>query len=164
MIWYGVACRYALVWNGMPYDVMWHDMTWHMTHDTLRVTYDTRCMIHDMWHVTCHVLMWHMTWHGMLWHDMTWYVCVYIYIYIYRHYIIIMCIYIYIYIYTCAEEIPTRPRWPAPQCSGVTGREAPFPATWKHSWNKHGFSRIPSNSHMVIINMFAICYLRVFWK
>ena len=33
----------------------------------------------------------------------------------------------------------------------------------KHGWSKHGFSRIPSNSNMVIINIFAICYLRVFW-
>ena len=37
------------------------------------------------------------------------------------------------------------------------------PATWKHGWSKRGFSRIPSNSNMVIINLSAICYSRVSW-
>ena len=41
---------------------------------------------------------------------------------------------------------------------GTLGAARKVPATWKH-----GFSRIPSNSNMVIINVFAICYLRVFW-
>ena len=36
------------------------------------------------------------------------------------------------------------------------------PATWTHGWSKHGSSRIPSNSNMVIIHI-IICYLRVFW-
>ena len=38
-----------------------------------------------------------------------------------------------------------------------------YPATWRHGWIKHGFSRVPSNSNMVIIIILAICYLRVFW-
>ena len=36
------------------------------------------------------------------------------------------------------------------------------PATCKLGWSKHGFSRIPSSSNMVIIDIFAICYLGVF--
>ena len=96
------------------------------------------------------------------------YMSIYIYIHTYYTYI-----YIYIYIYILPKSL-------SEACLGsdrlvmlggvllrVAKASSPdhahFPATWKHGWSKHGFSRIQSSSNMVIINIFAICYLRMFW-
>ena len=57
-------------------------------------------------------------------------------------------------------RLPTRHLRPG---SARPPRVKVIPATWKHAWCKHGFSRIQSNSNMAMTNILAICHVRVFW-
>ena len=63
-------------------------------------------------------------------------------------------------VYTAEEEAETRKRIGANAKLTISQEIKDDPATWKHGWSKHGFSRIPSNSNMVIIHILVICYLR----
>ena len=58
-----------------------------------------------------------------------------------------MCIYIYIY----ASQLGPR------ESVARASRRPPSSATCKHGWGKHGFSRILSNSQMVIIDIVVQC-------
>ena len=94
-------------------------------------------------------------------------ICVYIYIYIYIH----MCIYTYVYVYVCVyiyiyiiSDAGSGFGWTGSLSSPASVSGALVsPSAWKPGWSKPGFSRIPSNSNMVVISISAICYLRVFW-
>ena len=81
-----------------------------------------------------------------------------------------MCIYIYIYIYTthtqyihthiciciCAMICYNTPWYTVLHCIMHYWLSMHWPATWKHGWSKHGFSRIPPR-HPQIANGKYIC-------